>query len=81
MFARSLPSSSTNSRNGSRRWRSCEDAILVAQQSGLRRMQLVDNITIYVFRVIPDDDPMVLDLLGDQRHEFFGDFSHTVCRL
>ena len=31
--------------------------------------------------VVPDDDPMILNLLSDQRNEFFGDFSHTACHL
>jgi hypothetical protein len=55
-----------------------EDATLIAQHSGLRVVQLGDNITVHALGVIPDDDSMVLDLLGDQRHEVFSTFSHTV---
>jgi hypothetical protein len=56
-----------------------EATVLIAQHSGLGKVQLVYDIAVCLLRVVSDDDPVVLNLLRDERNEFFGDFSHTAC--
>jgi hypothetical protein len=59
----------------------CKEALLIAQHSGLGKVQLVHDIAVYLLGVVPDDDPMILHLLMDQCVEFVRDFSHVVYRL
>ena len=53
-----------------------EEAAVVAGHGRVRQVKFRSRRTVGLLRVVPDHQPLLIDLLGDQLNEIFGDDGH-----